>query len=31
LQVDYDLWQARKHAPKKVKPAPMPDGLRAVA
>ncbi|CAB3767162.1 HigA family addiction module antitoxin [Paraburkholderia solisilvae] len=31
LQVDYDLWQARKHAPKKVKPAPTPDGLRAVA
>jgi addiction module HigA family antidote len=31
LQVDYDLWQARKHAPKKVKPAPMPDGLQAVA
>jgi len=22
MQLDYDLWQARKHAPTKVKPAP---------
>jgi len=22
MQMDYDLWQARKHAPKKIKPAP---------
>ncbi|MFC0402321.1 hypothetical protein [Paraburkholderia rhizosphaerae] len=31
LQTDYDLWHARKHAPKKVKPAPMPEALQAVA
>src|ERR1700754_655312 len=31
LQLDYDLWQARKHAPKKVKPARIPDTEPAMA
>ena len=31
LQADYDLWQARKHAPKKVKPAPMPEPANVAA